>query len=75
MSEMVIAPIRQQLAAPKIGKDAAKASHRIHQDFFEPITRESLTQLLDLGGITVTHFYIEEQMEKTVFASGLSASI
>ncbi len=58
---MVLPPYRLQLSPPKIAKDAAKASQRIHQDFFQPITRQTLTQLLGLPGMVVTHFFIEEQ--------------
>jgi transposase len=49
------------LPAPKIAKDASRASKRISPEFFQPTTPADLSTLLGLPGITVTHFYIEEQ--------------
>lgn len=58
---MVLPPFSRLLPPPKIAKDAAKASQRIHQEFFQPITGQTLTQLLGLPGMEVTHFFVEEQ--------------
>jgi transposase len=58
---MVLPPLPLRLPPPKLAKDAAKASQRIHPDFFQPITRQTLTQLLGLPGMVVTHFFVEEQ--------------
>jgi transposase len=58
---MVLPPVPLSLPPPKIAKDAAKASKRIHQENFQPIVPQTLTQLLGLPNMEVTHFYIEEQ--------------
>ena len=58
---MVRPPFPLPLPPPKPDKDAAKAAKRIHQDFFRPITSQTLTELLGFPGIEVTHFFIEEQ--------------
>jgi len=58
---MVRPPFPLPLPAPKPDKDAAKAAKRIHQDFFQPVTAQTLTGLLGFPGIEVTHFFIEEQ--------------
>lgn len=60
---MVLPPLRLLLPPPKLAKDAAKASHRIHQDFFQPITRQTLSQLLGLPGMVVTHFFVEAETD------------
>ena len=49
------------LPAPKIAKDASRASKRISPEFFQPTTPDDLTSLLGLPGITVTSFYMEKQ--------------
>ena len=49
------------LPPPKIAKDAARASKRISPELFQPTTPEILSTLLGLPGVTVSHFYIEEQ--------------
>ncbi|MCP3686131.1 MAG: ISL3 family transposase [bacterium] len=49
------------LEAPRIAKDAARASKRISPEFFQPITPDALSTILALSGLNVTHFYIEEQ--------------
>jgi len=58
---MVNPSLGRALPQPKIAKDAAKASKRIHQEHFEPIERQTLTKLLDLPNMEVSHFYIEQQ--------------
>jgi len=58
---MVLPPVPLSLPPPKIAKDAAKASKRIHQENFQPIVPQTLTQLLGFPNMEVTHFYIEEQ--------------
>jgi transposase len=58
---MVLPPFPLALPPPKIAKDAAKASKRIHQELFQPIVPQTLTQLLGLPNMEVTQFYIEEQ--------------
>ena len=58
---MVKPPFPRRLPPPKIAKDAAKASKRIHQSSFEPIEPETLTRLLELPNMKVSQFYIEEQ--------------
>lgn len=58
---MVLPSFPLPLPPPKIAKDAAKAITRIHLDFFQPITPQTLTQLLGFQGLEVTHFYIEDQ--------------
>ena len=49
------------LPAPKIANDAARASKRIGPEFFQPTSPDALSTLLELPGLTVTHFYVEEQ--------------
>lgn len=58
---MVLPPFPRALPPPKIAKDAAKASRRIHQENFQPIDPQPLTQLLGFPNMEVTQFYIEEQ--------------
>lgn len=58
---MVLPPLQAQLPPPEIAKDAAKASERIHPEHFQPVTKQTLSQLLGLPGMEVTHFYVEEQ--------------
>jgi transposase len=58
---MVLPPTPRVLPPPKIAKDAAKASRRIHQENFQPIVPQTLTQLLGFANMAVTQFYIEEQ--------------
>jgi transposase len=58
---MVIPPLRRRLPPPKIAKDAAKASKRIHQESFQPIDPQTLTELLGFPNMEVSQFYIEEQ--------------
>ena len=58
---MVIPPFPLSLPRPKIAKDAAQASKRIHQEHFQPIVPQTMTQLLGFPNMGVTHFYIEEQ--------------
>lgn len=58
---MVIAPFPRRLPPPKIAKDAAQASKRIHQENFQPIVPQTLSRLLGFPNMEVTHFYIEEQ--------------
>jgi transposase len=61
---MVLPPYPRALPAPKIGRDAAKASKRLEQTQFEPIVPETLTRLVGFPNMAVTHLYIEEQEEK-----------
>lgn len=51
------------LAAPSepIGKDAARAVNRVEDLDIQEVTAETLSELLDLPGMRVTHFAIEEQ--------------
>jgi len=58
---MVLPPFPGRLPPPKIAKDAAKASGRIHQENFQPIEPQTLTELLGLPNMAVTQWYIEEQ--------------
>jgi transposase len=58
---VVLPPFPLALPPPKIAKDAAQASKRIHQEHFQPIVPQTLTQLLGFPNMEVTHFYIEEQ--------------
>jgi transposase len=58
---MVLLPFPRVLPPPKIAKDAAKASQRIHQENFQPIVPQTLSQLLGFPNMAVTQFYIEEQ--------------
>jgi transposase len=58
---MVLPPYPLALPAPKIAKDAAKASKRIGPELFEPIDRQTMSQLLDLPNLEVKQFYMEEQ--------------
>ena len=58
---MIRPPFPLRLPPPKADKDAAKAAKRIHQDFFQPITGQTLTGLLGFPGIEVMHFFIEGQ--------------
>lgn len=61
----MVKPLYQRvLAPPKIAKDAAKASKRIAEEQFEPITAETMTQLLGLPNMKVKQWYIEEQEGK-----------
>jgi len=48
-------------AAKTVVKDAARAVKRICGLAIQEVTAESLTQLLDLPGMTVTHFAMETQ--------------
>jgi transposase len=54
-------PLLRALPRPKIAKDAAKASGRIHQENFQPIEPKTLSQLLGFPNMAVTEFYIEEE--------------
>ena len=58
---MVIRPVPLSLPEPKIAKDAAQASKRIHQEQFQPIVPQTLTQLLGFPNMAVRQFYMEEQ--------------
>lgn len=58
---MILPRFARALPPPKIAKDAAKASKRIAQEHFQPIVPQTLTQLLGLPNMEVTHFYLEEQ--------------
>ena len=58
---MVRPPFPLPLPPPKPDKDAAKAAKRIHQDFFRPITAQTLSKLPGFPGIEVTHFFMEKQ--------------
>lgn len=49
------------LPPPTIAKDASKASKRVHADFFQPLTPETLTGWLKFPGIKVSHYYIESE--------------
>lgn len=58
---MIVTPRPLPLAAPKISQDGAKASQRIHPDFFQPVTVETLTELLGLAGLKVSQYFIEKE--------------
>ncbi len=58
---MVRAPFPLPLPPPKPSKDAAQAVKRIHQDFFRPMTVQTLTEILGFTSMEVTQFFIEEQ--------------
>jgi len=48
----------------KIPKDAARAAKRVNELSVEPVTEDTLSQLLDLPGIRMTHFAIEQENEE-----------
>ncbi len=49
------------LPPPPIAKDASKASKRVHADFFEPLTPETLTDWLNFPDLKVSHYYLESE--------------
>lgn len=58
---MISPALGRALPPPKIAKDGAQASKRMHQEHFEPIERQTLSKLLDLPNMEVSQWYIEQQ--------------
>ena len=51
------------LPVPTIPKDATRAVKRVEHLTIQAVTAETLTELLDLSGMRVSHFAVEEQGE------------